>query len=186
MATYPLIQARHFNVASRTKIDLIVLHTMEVPRVPGTAERVARWFAGADAPQSSAHYTVDAEKVFQCVLDKDIAWHAPGANETGIGIEHAGFAAQTVEQWQEASALEMLKLSAALVAALCAKYAIPIVLVDAAGVTAKQRGITTHKAITDALNHGKGHWDPGPNFPMAEYIDLVQAASAPPAPGDVA
>ena len=73
-------------------IDLLVIHTMEAPEKPDTAENVAKWFAGSTAPQASAHYCIDADSIVQCVQDRDVAWHAPGANHNGLGFEHAGTA----------------------------------------------------------------------------------------------
>ena len=99
---YPFIQARNSTPANRTTIDLLVIHTMEAPEKPDTAENVARWFAGSTAPQASAHYCIDDDSIVQCVHDKDVAWHAPGANHNGLGFEHAGFAAQAPKDWQDA------------------------------------------------------------------------------------
>src|SRR3982750_3889302 len=93
--TIPFVQARNFTRGRSNHIDVLVIHTMESPEKPDTAESVANWFAGSTAPQASAHYCIDANSVVQCVQDGDVAWHAPGANHNGIGFEHAGRAAQT-------------------------------------------------------------------------------------------
>lgn len=172
---FRFIAARHFQRADRRRIDLIVIHSAEVQETPTSAEGIAAGFAREDAPVTSAHYCVDADSVVQCVLEKDVAHHAPGANENGIGIEHAGFARQTAAQWADAYSERMLRLSAALTAGLCLKYAIPPVFVDASGLRAKQRGITTHDEVTKAFGHGD-HFDPGPSFPMAHYLALVRAS----------
>lgn len=177
--TIPLVQARHYTPASRTSVDLVVIHTMEAPEKGTTAEDVAAWFAGPNAPQASAHYCIDNNSVVQTVLEKDVAWHAPGANRNGIGLEHAGFAKQTAAEWADDFSTEMLRRSAELCADICNRYNIPVVFVGPDELKAGARGITTHKAITDGLNGGKGHWDPGPAFPMDQYIAWVQEASAP-------
>ncbi len=179
ISPYPFIQAAHFTTASRTKIDLVVIHTMEAPEKPKTAENVARWFAGKDAPQASAHYCLDSLDVIQCVLEKDVAWHAPGANNNGIGIEHAGYASQSALNWDDEYSEAMLVLSAKLTAEICTRYGIPVVRLSVADLKAKARGLCGHVDITNAFNGGKGHFDPGGNFPWAHYLDLV-ASNMPP------
>jgi hypothetical protein len=184
----PFIQARHYKVATRQTIDLVVLHTMEAWEKPAMAEAVARWFAGAQAPQASAHYCVDRSATVQCVQEKDIAWHAAGANHNGIGIEHAGYAQQTPADWCDDYSERMLARSARLVADICARYSIPVEPVDDAGLLNGKRGITTHAAVSRAFKKST-HTDPGPSFPMTHYLDLVRKAGAgpaedPPAPRD--
>ena len=99
----------------------------------------------------SAHYCVDADSIVQCVRDQDVAWHAPGANHDGIGIEHAGRAKQTGRDWSDAYSAAMLERSAALVADLCRKYSIPVTWLYAADLKAGKRGITTHAAVSKAF-----------------------------------
>ena len=108
----------------------------------------------------------------------------PGANHDGIGIEHAGRAKQTGRDWSDAYSTAMLDRSAGLVADLCRKYAIPVTWLYAADLQAGKRGITTHKAVSDAFKRGS-HWDPGPGFPVERYLALVRAklsGDAPAAP----
>jgi N-acetyl-anhydromuramyl-L-alanine amidase AmpD len=175
--TFKFVQARNYTKANRTALDLIVIHTMESPEKGTTAENVAAWFAGPTAPNASAHYCVDQDSVVQCVKDSDVAWHAPGANHNGIGIEHAGYAKQTPEEWADPASTAMLLLSAKLVAGLCKKYGIPMVRLTPADLKAKKRGLCGHIDITNAFNGGKGHWDPGPNFPWVRYVEMILAAS---------
>ncbi len=170
---YTFLQAKNYTKANRTKIDLIVIHDMEYPEKLDAAEAVAQWFASANAPQASAHYNVDADSIVQSVLDKDVAWHAPGANSNGIGIEHAGYAKQTAAEWNDAYSSGMLKLSAKLCAELCKKYGIPIVKLSGADLKAGRRGICGHVDVT-AASGKPGHWDPGPNFPWDFYLRLVR------------
>ena len=97
-----------------------------------------------------------------------------GANHDGIGIEHAGYAKQTGRDWSDAYSTAMLDRSAGLVADLCRKYAIPVTWLYAADLRAGKRGITTHKAVSDAFKRGS-HWDPGTGFPVERYLALVRA-----------
>ena len=173
------IQAKDFTPGPRSKgpIRVIVMHDMEAPEKGDTAENVARWFSGGTG--SSAHYCVDNDSVVQCVRDSDIAWHAPGANSTGIGIELAGYAKQGRGDWLDAFSKQMLDTQAApLVAALCKKYAIPAVWLTPAQVAAGARGICGHVDVTRAYP-GKGtHTDPGPGFPRDYFVAAVKKAMA--------
>ncbi len=170
------IPARNFTVGRIGRaIDWIVIHSMEAPEKGSTAENVASWFGGASAPKASAHYCIDNDSIVQCVLDKDIAWHAPGANSNGIGLEHAGYARQTEAEWLDDYGRDMLERSAALTAQLCRLYHVPQIWVPKGGLAKRVRGLTTHKQVTDELNGGKGHWDPGPGFPFTWYLERVGA-----------
>jgi N-acetyl-anhydromuramyl-L-alanine amidase AmpD len=154
----------------------IVLHSMEAPEKGDTAESVAQWFGGlrGAAPEASAHYCVDNDSIVECLAAELVAWHAPGANQLGIGIEHAGFAKQTREQWLDAYGRAMLALSAKLTAALCQHFQIPVEYVDADDLRHQLTGITTHQQVSVAFGKST-HSDPGPAFPMRDYLDLVRA-----------
>jgi len=166
-------QAKHYTVASGRSIELIVLHSMEAGEASTTAEAVASWFAGSSAPKASAHYCIDDDSIVQCVLDKDVAWAAPGANKNGIHLEHAGYARQTREQWLDDFSSRMLALSACLTARLCVTYNVPPVFVDREGLKRNERGITTHNEVTWAFRKST-HTDPGKHFPIDHYLDLVK------------
>lgn len=168
-------QAKNYTKANRTDIRWIVIHSMEAPEASTTAENVANWFASPAAPKSSAHFCIDSDSIIQCVLETDIAWHAQGGNKYGIGLEHSGYARQTREQWLDSYSQAMLSLSAKLSTMLCDKFDLPKEYVDREGLKAGLKGITTHNEITKAFNIAGGHYDPGPNFPMDYYIDLVNA-----------
>lgn len=174
IAAAPFIQARNYTRASSRAIKWIVLHTMEAPEKPNTARAVARWFAGPNAPRASAHYCVDATEIVQCVKDADVAWHAPGANREGIGIEHAGFARQTDEEWADEYSRAVLERSAVVAASICCRYGIPIEFRDATALVRDEPGITTHAEVSLAWMRST-HNDPGRHFPMQDYLALVRA-----------
>lgn len=173
----PFVPARNYTMVALSKprrIDLIVIHTMESPDKPDTAERVAAWFAGPNAPRASAHYCLDLDSTIQQVRDRDVAWHAAGANHNGIGIEHAGYAKQTAKEWKNTYNQAMLLRSAQLVAKLCKEYNIPVERRTADELKSKMRGICGHVDVTNAFSGGKGHWDPGPTYPWQDYLALIQ------------
>ncbi len=170
---YPMIASPHVTRTGGRQLDLIVLHTMETDEKGDAAENCAQWFRNP-AAKVSAHYCVDAESIVQCVRDQDVAWHAPGANHNGIGIELAGRARQTRRDWSDAYSTAMLERSAGLVAELCAKHRLPVTWLYAADLKAGKRGITTHKAVSDAFKRSS-HWDPGQGFPVERYLGLVRA-----------
>jgi hypothetical protein len=172
--TYPFVQARNYTRVGGRDINLIVVHDMEAPERLNTAENVAAWFAGSTAPRASAHYNIDADSIVQSVRDMDVAWHAPGANHNGIGLEHAGYARQSRAEWLDDYGLRMLRLSARLTAELCAKYEIPVRRVTYDGLRAGVRGITGHHDVSLAFVRSS-HWDPGPDFPWDFYLEMVKA-----------
>jgi N-acetyl-anhydromuramyl-L-alanine amidase AmpD len=168
----PFLQAKHFKNGPR-KVDLVVIHTAEIGeslagaealmKVCATQERVASW-----------HYAVDADSVTQSVHELDIAFHAPGANHNGVGIELSGRARQTPEEWQDAYSFRMLELAADLVAKICARYELPTVFVPRETLKLPgAQGITTHAEVSKAFGKST-HWDPGPHFPMAHFLERVR------------
>jgi N-acetyl-anhydromuramyl-L-alanine amidase AmpD len=83
-----------YTVKASRVIDGIVLHATDGSAVDArvTARNVfgspKEWASGAWR-QQSAHYIVGRDgTVVQCVLHKDIAWHANTESLTTIGIEH--------------------------------------------------------------------------------------------------
>ena len=171
------IQARNLTKCPSREITLLVIHDMEFPEKPTAAEDVAHFFAGPNAPQASAHYCVDNNSVVQCVRDHDIAWAAPGANHDGLHFELAGYASQTPGQWRDKFDNEMLDRLAHVMAHKAHRYHIPLHVVTPAGLKAGRSGITTHRYITDSGIGGAAgtHQDPGPNFPLSNFIEHVRA-----------
>ena len=174
VATTTFIQARNYTKGRTHPIDVLVIHTMEAPEKPDTAENVAKWFAGSTAPQASAHYCIDNNSIVQSVKDTDVAWHAPGANHDGLGFEHAGRASQHAADWSDAYSDQMLRLSAELVAQKCTEYGIPAVWLREADLLAGRRGITGHAQVSRAFKQSS-HTDPGTDFPIERYLGYVKA-----------
>jgi hypothetical protein len=171
------VWCRNFTMANRAKVDNVVIHTIEIAEASTSADRTAAWGAGPQAPQASWHYAFDDDSTILCVPEEHVAWAAPGLNRQGIQFEHAGYARQTTAQWEDPFSRRMLQRSAKMCAAVCKRWDIPIVFIDAAGLLRGERGITTHYQVT--LGPGKGlttHGDPGRYFPMSSYLSMVQAA----------
>lgn len=175
------VQARNYTPGPRRgKALFVVIHSMESQETSKTAENVASWFAGPSAPKASAHYCVDSDSIVQCVAEDDIAWHAPGVNADGIGIELAGRAAQSREDWLDEYGVRMLDLAAVLVADICSRHDIPAEYVGAEGLRTKTPGIVGHVDATIAFGKVGGHVDPGPHFPWDYFIERVRAQLAEP------
>lgn len=164
-------QAKQYKPVTRTPRK-IVLHTAEIAELPTGAEALVAACATSDRV-ASWHYSVDCDSIWQSVLDQHVAFHAPGANHDGIGIEITGRARQTAADWRDDFSLATLELTAQLVAALCRKHSIPVRYVDEKGLLAGEDGITTHHDVTQAFKRST-HTDPGAHFPMAEFVARVQ------------
>ncbi|WP_217923767.1 N-acetylmuramoyl-L-alanine amidase [Miltoncostaea oceani] len=167
MHTWRTLPAVHTSGRRPAPPTLVVIHCTE----GSTAEGAARWFAN---PRSggSAHVVVDDVEVWRCVDDMAIAWHARGANTNGLGLEIAGFARWTREEWMAHQ--PRLVEAARIHAGWCRVYSIPL-------QEGTSRGYHTHAGLP-----GNDHWDPGPGFPIDFYLQQVRrflnVAPTPPAP----
>jgi len=166
------VQARNFTWANRASVDVIVIHTMEAAETLITAENVANWFASEAAPRASAHYNVDGDSIVQSVKEEHVAWHAPGANRNGIGIEHAGYARQSDGEWADPYSRSMLELSAWLVASICKRWGIPVVRLSSEDLIRGKRGLCGHREVTRAFKKST-HTDPGEHFPWTAYLEAI-------------
>ncbi len=171
------VQAKNYTkvVGKPRTIELIVLHSAEMPEKPTAAEGLASWAAGKSAPVASWHFSCDNDSIVQSVEEEDVAWHAPGVNGKSIGIEHAGYARQTADEWMDEFSRDMLLRSARLCRYLCTKYGLPVKLVDAAGLVKGERGITTHAEVNKAFKKST-HTDPGKGFPMDWFLEQIASA----------
>jgi hypothetical protein len=152
-------------------IRLLVLHATDGSEVLASAENLQSWLSRPDHPRASWHFVSDIDSITQSVDSDDVAWHAGPVNGYSIGIEQAGKAAQTEEQWADAYSRGMLDQTAKLLAVLAGIHGIPLVFVDRNLKTAT--GVTTHVAVNKWFGI-KGHWDPGPNYPIDLVLSLAR------------
>ena len=171
---YPFVASPHMTRASGRTIDVVVMHTMEIPERPDAAAICARWFQSR-VSRVSAHYCVDAETVIQCVREQDVAWHARGGNARSIGVELAGFARQTAREWEDDYSIAVLVRAASLVADVCRRRRIPVRWLVAGDLLAGRRGVSSHAEVSRAYRKSD-HWDPGPGFPVESFLERVRVA----------
>jgi hypothetical protein len=183
-----LVQARNYHKGRRAAVRVVVIHDMEAPEKTTTAENIAAYFAGAGAPEASAHDCIDNDSVVPCVRDDDEAWAAPGANRDGIQLELAGYAKQTLDEWLDAYGRQLLDNAAQRTAQRCKTYGLPVRRLSVAQVKdGATKGICGHVDVTKAFPAlGTGHTDPGSGFPWSYFLALVRQyvgdAPKPPAP----
>jgi len=157
--------------AKTREVRLICLHSAEIAEVANAAEALQQWAAGKGHPiHASWHFAVDCDSVSQSVNLDNVAWHAGPINGYSIGIEQAGKAAQTREQWLDDYSRKELELVSKMVAMLCGIYKLPIEHISDPSLP-NVRGVTTHYDVTHSWKVKGGHTDPGPNYP----IDMVLA-----------
>lgn len=179
LSEIPYYPARWFivpNPGTRI-INWIVVHAAETAETPSTAENLGNYFS--TNPQildgtrkASTHYGVDNNSIGHYVFDHLICYGAGGANLNGIHIEHAGYSAQSRDEWLDPYGIDMLKLSSRLTRELCGIYGVPKEYVNWEGLQQGKRGITTHNDVTLAFRRDD-HTDPGVGFPMDQYIKWV-------------
>lgn len=172
------VQARNYTKGRIKPLRVVVWHDMEAPEKTTTAEGVANYFAGANAPQASAHVCADSDSVVECVKPGDTAWHAPGANADGYGIELAGYARQSTAEWEDDFSKATIHHAAHWVAPIMHAHGIPArFLTDAELAGGEVKGMTTHAQVTRVFRKSD-HTDPGPNFPEAFVASIVHAELA--------
>ena len=170
----PFVQSVHHQPRQKL-IRRVVVHCTENAELEGMAMMNAHLFAGPQSPEASVHYFVDDKVIVQCVRDEEKAWHAPGANEDGIGVEIVGRASQSVEQWADPYSRAALYRAMGLIADVCRRHNIPVQFLDHKTLLTDACGITTHAEVTRAWPAaGHGHSDPGPSFPMEALLTGVR------------
>lgn len=166
----------HYYEGREKTIRLIVIHTMEAPEGPQTAENIASYFASG-AVVASAHACVDQDSVVVCLPPTATAFAAPGANADGYQIEHAGFASQDGAGWADEASQSMLRLSAAHAREIALAAGIPLRHLSDDELAAGAAGFVGHDQVSRVYRRSD-HWDPGPSFPWDQYMGLVNGEAA--------
>lgn len=163
---YLWFPAVHYSPDNRgpDEINAIIIHTTEGWSGGG------RTFMKGNR-RASAHYGIERDgTITQSVLDKDRAWHAPGANGWGIGIEHSAFAKDNPNNSKHLGFTQaQIDASAKLVAKLVRKYNIPITRGYIFGHNEVGKG-----TVPGSPQGKGGHSDPGPYWDWDNYLRLVK------------
>lgn len=119
---------------------------------------------------ASTHYVIRSTDghIAQMIENRNVAWHAGNwyINSYAIGIEHEGVAIEGASWYSE----QLYSASAALTRHLADEYDIPL----------DRAHIIGHDEVPGPLptNQAGMHWDPGPFWDWAHYMDLVGAPIA--------
>jgi hypothetical protein len=152
------VPAKNFTPANRepANVTLGVLHTMQAPDRPDTAEGVAAWFAGqrGPAPEASSHICADADSIVLVVDPRNVAWGAQGANACGYQVEQAGYADWTRDRWLSDENLPMLKLVASHLRLACQYFGFPAVALSNDEVAAVIRDDLVRRRVLRAFLSG--------------------------------
>jgi hypothetical protein len=169
------VQAKVWRWMDRKTCDWIVLHSAEVREKPSSAEAVAAYFQNPDPLRpASAHFAVDCDSIVQCVRTEHSAAHCGKGNGHSIGIEQAGYARQSRDEWLDDYGRQMLGLVAKLVAREAHVWKIPLVKLTSADIIAGRRGICGHVDINGAFPNKGGHTDPGTAYPWDVLLELAK------------
>lgn len=157
-------------------IDMVVIHSCE-----GSYSGCWSWQVN-DSSDVSAHYTVkeDGSEITQLVDESNRAWHVGATYDSGlnggtntrfdgwnvnhfsVGIEHAGFAAQST--WDNG----LLDASAALTCDITRDHGIPI---------------DSYHIVAHGRLQPYNRTDPGANWPWSDYLNRVAVACGQPSAG---
>lgn len=176
------VQARWFTPGGPGRLKRkIVVHSMEAPNKPDTAEGVGNFFARLPSGnKASAHVGADVNSRCGYVRDNDVAYAAPGANHDGLHIELSGYARYREGDWSQPDMMAMLEQAAAQIKEWSDRYNIPLSFIRADDMrrNANISGVTTHHEVSQAFRKSD-HWDPGGGFPIATLIHMAASGGLP-------
>lgn len=187
LAALPYIGAYHQGPRPAGQIpNLIVLHSGETNEGPTAAEGMANYFASGNTI-GSAHICIDNDSIVRCAPDENRTNGAGGVNNFALHIEQAGRAGQLAEEWADPYSSAVIANAAEVTKAWLAKYPhLRPVFLDAAALGRGERdGITTHNEVSQVFAGNDGHWDPGPDYPIGHFLDLVRGTTPTPEEDDM-
>lgn len=180
------IAARWFYPGRQRKVRLGVLHATQSPERKRAARGVANDFASRPASnKASAHVVVDDAETIGCVKPGDTAFAVPSANADGFHIEQVGYSEQQLLDWQDDYSQKVIARAAACAREASAVFDLPKVWLSVDDVRNGHRGWTDHATCSKAL--GGTHWDPGPDYPRDQFMQLLTGGvpDPPPVPAPV-
>lgn len=166
-----------------------VLHDAETPLANGYAYSIARMFS-TTATQKSAHFMVGPEAAYQLRDSNLLAWHCGNGNRYSIGVEQAGYAAFSRDQWLSAAGVSQMNRVAALIRDIKNAHGIGMYWMTDQQLLDSYNGRmvggwATHHQCARVLK-GTTHTDPDPNYPYTQLMNTANGGSTPaPAPQPV-
>lgn len=166
-----------------------VLHSAETPLANGYAASIASYFT-RNANETSAHFMVGPDAAYQLLDTGLVAWHCGNGNRRSIGVEQAGYAAFSREQWLTEAGRAQVGRLAQLMREIRDAHGIGLYWMSDAQLRGAwngghKGGWTTHDQCRRVLG-GTSHTDPMPNYPldalMAAATGTTTPPPAPPAP----
>lgn len=164
---------------------MIVIHTNEsTSEVSSGAEGLAGYTAAPHPPDYPAYHVCgDNDSAVRTALDTEKVNGAGGANEDGWHYCLYGTARQSPAEWDDAYSRAELVIGAELVKQAAEGFGLPKVKISAAQFAAGAHGILGHGDVAQVESASQGHTDPGPGFPWAHFMQLVNAGA--PSPADI-
>jgi N-acetyl-anhydromuramyl-L-alanine amidase AmpD len=173
----PFVEAKNYRKGRRAKVRVLVIHTAETPENGNMAESIQSYCARRE-DKVSCHEAADNNSVVAGVRPFDTAYTTGSINDYSYSWELAGRASQSKADWADEFSTAMLKLVAKRVAKAAVLWKIPVVKLSPAELKAGRSGICGHIDHTVAYEIKGGHWDPGPNFPWLQFLEMVKAEVA--------
>lgn len=164
-----------------------VLHDAETPLSPGYATSISNYFS-RNTNETSAHFMLGPDLTYQLLDTSLVAWHCGNGNTRSIGVEQAGYAAFTPEQWLTQDGIAQMHRLADLMRDIQAAHGIGTYFMDDATLLRAYHGEivggwATHDQCRRVLG-GTSHTDPMPNYPFSA-LEQVLGGTPPPPPAPV-
>lgn len=175
---YEMITSINYGGGFAAPPEQICFHSLQCKFIPGIGPELAKGYFRNPSNKSSCHAIADPSGTVDTVPIGQRAWHCGNGNATSLGLEHAGMAEYSREEWLVPLGVATLKNGAV----RAAKFAVQLgwrrsdirwLSVDQ--VRNNERGLCTHNDMRLARG-GTTHWDTGPGFPYDLVLQWVLEA----------